>query len=223
MFPGETSWGRAGLHVISQTTTIKNIAGLILAAGKSERMGRPKPLLPLAGETFISRIIRNIQSSGLSNWLVVLGHQYEEILAKTKLPSDHTIINSEYELGQLSSLKCGLRKLNSQKLDAVMVFLIDHPLISAPLIDNLARQFSEAESLIVIPTFLGKRGHPVTFGEGLFGELFSAPLDLGAKAILRRHPSDILEVPIEDEGVLVDVDTQSDYEKLVQSFPWRGT
>ncbi len=204
--------------MISQTKTIKNIAGLILAAGKSERMGKLKPLLPLDGETFISRIIRNIQSSGLSNWLVVLGHRHEEILSQSELPADHTIINPEYELGQLSSLKCGLRKLNGQKLDGVMVFLIDHPLISTPLINNLARHFSEAKSPIVIPTFLGKRGHPVIFGRGLFAELFSAPLDLGAKAVLRRHQSDILQVPVEDEGVLVDVDTQSDYEKLLRRF-----
>ncbi len=215
--------GKGKSVVISRTKTFKDIAGLILAAGKSERMGRPKPLLPLEGETFLSRIIRNVEDSRLTEWIVVLGHRHEEILAQAKMPANRTILNADYELGQLSSLKCGLGALNWQKLDGVMVILSDHPLISTAIINVLVENFSAENGLIVIPTFQGKRGHPVIFGKSLFAELSSAPLETGAKSVIRAHQRDILHIPVEEEGILVDVDTQSDYAKLLWRFTQQDT
>jgi len=196
--------------------TRNNIVGLILAAGKSERMGNLKPLLPIGNQTFLSRLFQNIEPSKLSDWRLVLGYCQEEILQKSAVPRGQVIYNPEYETGQLSSLIYGLRNIDWDKTDGVMVFLIDHPLISTSLIDLLIQEFSDSRAPIIIPSYHGKRGHPVIFRRCLFQELSTAPLDQGAVAIVRRHQNEIMQVPVEDEGVIVDVDTPFEYENLLQ-------
>jgi molybdenum cofactor cytidylyltransferase len=195
---------------------MKKVAGLLLAAGKSERMGRLKPLLPLGEETFLSCLAKAITRSQLVDWRLVLGHHHEEVLTQVPHFRAKMLINADYPKGQLSSLICGLRSLDWNNLDGIMVFLIDHPLISTPMIDQLLDEFSKSPFLIVIPTYNHRRGHPVIFSRPLFEELVTAPLEEGAVIVVRRHQADVLHVPVNSEEILIDIDTPKDYEELLK-------
>ena len=194
---------------------IKAVAGLILSAGKSERMGRPKALLRFRGSCFLTHILKEAASSRLTDVKVVLGHDAQAILQELPEIEPRTIFNRQYGRGQLSSLQCGLEHFRSHSLDGVMVFLIDHPMIHHRLINRLLDAFSENDSPIVIPSFSRRRGHPMIFGADVFGELLSEPLEEGAVSVVRKHEHQILHLEVDDPGVLVDIDTPEAYEKHV--------
>lgn len=194
---------------------MKKVAGLILAAGKSERMGRPKALLPFQRSCFLTHIFTEATHSELTGVTVVLGHQSDAILKALPEIEPHTLLNRDYEFGQLSSLQCGLKHLSSAQPDGVMVFLIDHPMVHRTLVNQLIEGFSRNTSSIVIPSFEYRRGHPMIFGAELFNELLAAPLDQGAITVVRKHAHDILHLEVDEPGVLVDIDTPEAYEEYV--------
>ena len=194
---------------------MKKVAGLILAAGKSERMGRSKALLPFRGSCFLTHVLTEASHSNLTNVKIVLGYDAESIHQSLPETKPKAVINPNYEQGQLSSLQCGLRHLSSAGLDGVMVFLIDHPMIHRGLINQLIEAFSQNDAPIVIPSFEHRRGHPMIFGAELFSELLAAPLDQGAVSVVRKHQHEILHLEVDEPGVLVDIDTPEAYEKHV--------
>lgn len=195
--------------------TTKKVGGLILAAGKSERMGRPKALLPFMGQCFLTHILTEASQSNLAEIKVVLGFQAEAILQAVPEIRPQTLINPDYESGQLSSLQCGLKHLRLAGLDGVMVFLIDHPNIHRGLVNQLIETFTKNDSPIVIPSFEHRRGHPMIFGGELFNELLVAPLDQGAVSVVRKREQDILHLDVDEPGVLIDIDTPEAYEEHV--------
>jgi len=194
---------------------MKKVVGLILAAGKSERMGRPKALLPFLGSCFLTHILTEAAHSDLTEVKVVLGHHVEAILQALAEIKPKTLVNPNYEYGQLSSLQCGLKHLSSAGIDGVMVFLIDHPMIHRGLVNQLIETFTENDSPIVIPSFEHRRGHPMIIGVELFAELLAAPLDRGAVNVVRKHADEILHLEVDEPGVLVDIDTPEAYEEHV--------
>jgi molybdenum cofactor cytidylyltransferase len=194
---------------------MKSVAALILAAGKSERMGSPKPLLRIHGRTFLEKIAEEAQSSQLHPIRTVLGHRSSEILEVLPQFQESAVINPKYELGQLSSLQCGLRSLAETSLDGVMVFLIDHPFVHRDLANQLLRAFSAKTAPVVVPSFQNRRGHPMIFASSVFEELLRAPLDQGAVAVVKRHHAQILHLEVNDPGVLIDIDTPEDYNEFV--------
>lgn len=198
--------------------TTKKIAGLILAAGKSERMGRPKPLLPFRGSCFLTHVFTEASRSNLNDVWVVLGHQAEKLLQTLPEIEPKALVNPDYEHGQLTSLQCGLKQLSSAGLDGVMVFLIDHPIVHRGLVNQLVEAFRRNDAKIVIPSFQHRRGHPMIFGAELFRELLEAPLDQGAVSVVRKHPHEILHLEVDEPGVLVDIDTPEAYERHVVQF-----
>ena len=195
--------------------TTRKVAGLILAAGKSERMGRPKALLPFRGSCFLTHVLTEASRSNLIDVKVVLGHHAESILQSLPEIRPRALVNPGYEDGQLSSLQCGLKHLSSARLDGVMVFLIDHPMIHRDLINQLIETFSRNDVPIVIPSFEHRRGHPLIFGADLLDELMAAPLEQGAVSVVRKHSHEILHLEVDEPGVLVDIDTPEAYEKHV--------
>jgi molybdenum cofactor cytidylyltransferase len=194
---------------------MKKVAGLILAAGKSERMGRPKALLPFLGSCFLTHVLTEAAHSNLTDVKVVLGHHAEGILQALPEIKLRTLVNPDYHNGQLSSLQCGLRHFTSAGLDGVMVFLIDHPMIHRGLVNQLIESFSQNDSSIVIPSFEHRRGHPMILGVKLFTELLAAPLDQGAVSVVRKHSYEILHLEVNEPGVLVDIDTPEAYDEHV--------
>jgi molybdenum cofactor cytidylyltransferase len=194
---------------------MKSVAGLVLAAGKSERMGSPKPLLKIYGKTFLEHIVEEARHSRLSLISIVLGHHASGVLETLPQFTNQSIINSEYERGQLSSLQCGLRSLTGIPIEGLMVFLVDHPFVRHDLLDQLIAAFSEQEKAIVVPSFENRRGHPMIFASSLFPELLQAPLEEGAVSVVRRHQDQILHLKVSDPGVLIDIDTPEAYNEFV--------
>jgi molybdenum cofactor cytidylyltransferase len=193
------------------------IAAVVLSAGESSRMGRPKALLPIEGETFIERIVTALRQAGLEKILVVLGHN-AEMLAQRIAHLPVTVLgNVDYRKGQLSSLQVAVRHLQGDEgCHGILMHLVDHPYIDAGLVKLLVQRFEASGKLIVVPRFRGKRGHPVIFARSLFEELLQAPLDQGAKAVVNAHRGETLEVDANDEGVTLDIDTPELYRQHVK-------
>ena len=181
------------------------IAGVLLAAGESRRMGYPKPLLPYRSTTFLGHLL-DVLRGQVDPLIVVLGHEAERI-RKVVPPNVTIVVNPNYQLGQLSSLQSAIRNLQSAM--ATLVALVDHPCITRDLVSLLLRTFEEQRPPVLIPTYRGRRGHPMIFSGALFTELLGAPLDQGARVVVRRHKP--FELPVDEEGVLQDLDDPETY------------
>ena len=182
------------------------IAAIILAAGESRRMGSPKALVPYRGLTFLEHLLAAARHPRIGLTRVVLGRDAEQIRSKLRLSPDQILINDNWEQGPLSSLHVALRSIEVERdVEAVMLFLVDHPLITIHLVGALVAAFDQTKKSIVLPTHKGHRGHPVMFRKNLFVELLAAPLSVGARAVVRAHSKDVLEVPTEEEGVLLNL------------------
>lgn len=187
------------------------ISAIVLAAGKSERMGgRPKALLHLHGRTFLENILDAISRSSLIQFtVVVVGHHREEI--ERAVSFRPMVFNPDYEQGMITSLQTGIRAL-PEGVDGTFLFLVDHPVVEPETIAALAAQ--ARPDRIVLPAFEGRRGHPVFFGAQILKELLSLPPALGANAVVRKDPARVIEVPVNAPGILVDVDTPEQFHKL---------
>jgi molybdenum cofactor cytidylyltransferase len=194
------------------------VVGVVLSAGESSRMGRPKALLPIEGQTFLERIVAALKKTQVGKIIVVLGHDAENMTREIKHLPVEVLINSDYQLGQLSSLQTAVRHLQSDEhCDGMLVHLVDHPYIDGKLVDLMIQRFYESTKLIVVPRYQGKRGHPVIFSRSLFGELLDAPIEQGAKAVVNAHAKETLEIAAGDEGVTIDIDTPDEYRHHVKA------
>jgi molybdenum cofactor cytidylyltransferase len=192
------------------------LTAVILSAGESSRMGSPKALLPCRGKPFLEHllgVLRQAMASqpsaeagrGIGEIRVVLGAHTAEISDALRLPPSLVVVNPEWKQGQLSSIQAAISSVADDSSDGVMLFLVDHPLISADLVRKLAAEFYGSGRAIVVPTFRGKRGHPVIFARRLFRELLEAPAEQGARAVVWAHADKVLEVPTEEEGILLNL------------------
>ena len=193
------------------------IIAVVLSAGESSRMGRPKALLPIEGQNFIERIVGALAQSQADPIVVVLGHNADEMRRQIEhLPID-IVINTEYKNGQLSSLQSAIRYIEKEnRCDGILVHLVDHPYVDPRLIDLMIQRFYETKMLIVVPRYQGKRGHPVIFSRALFKDLLGAPVDQGAKSVVNAHRAETLEIDTEDEGIALDIDTPELYRQHVK-------
>ena len=193
------------------------IVAVVLSAGESSRMGRPKALLPIDGQTFIERIVAALKQTRVGKIIVILGHNASELQPKISHLPVEILINTDYKLGQLSSLQLAVRHLQlDHDCDGMLVHLVDHPYLTPALVQEMIRRFYETEKRIIVPKFHGKRGHPVIFSRELFAELLSAPVDQGAKAVVNAHRADTLEVETEEAGIALDIDTPELYQQHVR-------
>ena len=192
-------------------------SALVLAAGESARMGTPKALLPLGRGTFLSVICGRLAAAGADELVVVLGAHAEAVRDAGVIPRARIVVNEAYRDGQLSSLQCGLRSL-SPAAGAALVTLVDHPLIEASTYRGLRDAGGKAPDLIFVAEYGGRGGHPVVFPRAVFDELFAAPRDGGARAVVRKDPSRVRRVPFDDPGIVADIDTPEDYEQIKRIF-----
>jgi molybdenum cofactor cytidylyltransferase len=192
------------------------LAAIILSAGASSRMGSPKALIPYRGRTFLDHLLEVARHPKVGRVLVVLGPHAEEIRSQVKLETNNVVLNPDWEQGQLSSIQAALRHLaGGGQTEGIMLFLVDHPLISAVLVDQLIAEFYRSGQPIVLPAFRGKRGHPVIFARRLYEELLAAPLEKGARAVVWAHAGEVLEVPTEEEGVVLNLNDPETFRKAL--------
>src|SRR4029453_3232132 len=190
------------------------ISAIVLAAGKSERMGRPKALLPLRGKTFLENILAAISSSPVEETCVVVGHHRDEI-ERHVVPPARIIFNPDYEQGMITSLQAGISSLPSRTSGALL-FLVDHPLVDSETIALLVGKVGGAR--MFLPTFEGRRGHPVLFGSAILQEILGLSAVQGANIVVHKDPDRIVEVSVNSPGILVDVDTPEDFLKLQSEY-----
>ena len=193
------------------------IFGVVLSAGESSRMGRPKALLPIDGQTFIERIVGALKRGGIERIVVVLGFNADALRQQISHLPVEILVNADHKLGQLSSLQVAVRHLQAAPdCDGVMLHLVDHPYIDPKLVRLMLQRFEESKCSIVVPRHQSKRGHPVIFSRALFDELLGAPLDQGAKAVVNAHRQETLEIETDDAGITVDIDTPELYRQHVK-------
>ena len=192
---------------------------IVLAAGKSTRMGRPKATLPLNGaDTFLTRIIRTFQEAQVDDVVVVLGHEAEAILQSVEPSglSPRFVVNDQYESGQLSSVLAGLRAIDRPGVTAMLMTLVDVPLVSAATVRAVLERYRTTRAPVVRPVRGALHGHPVLIDRTLFNEIRAADPRRGAKPIIRAHVSAAGDVEVEDEGAFSDIDTPEDYKRVVE-------
>ena len=193
------------------------IAGLILAAGESTRMGTDKALLTYRGRTFIETILATLREAGVTGLAVVLGHHADEIQRAVDFTGVDVIVNRDYRQGQTSSLQAGLKALDSgagTSVEAVLLCLVDHPAVPADAVRALIDSFRATKSPAVIPAFKGQRGHPVLIGRALFDELLGLGPEAGANSVIRKYRDATQFVEVGDAGILLDVDDPATYRSL---------
>jgi CTP:molybdopterin cytidylyltransferase MocA len=195
------------------------VRGVVLAAGASSRMGRPKAGLPLSdrADSFLSRLLRRMTEAGLPDIVVVTGAAPEAVRAaagrvRRPVRFEH---NPNWSSGQLSSLLVGLQDRPGDVLEAALVTLVDAPLVSAATIKRVLETWRAQRAPIVRPARGDVHGHPVIFDRALFDELRAADLEVGAKAVVRAHAREIVNVPVDDPGAFIDIDTEDEYRRAL--------
>jgi len=192
------------------------VSAIVLAAGISTRMGAIKQLLRIGSKTLLENVLSNLLRAQVSDIIVVLGSSAEEIRQQVPLGNVRVVMNEAYRDGMGTSLRTGLSAIDPGT-DAALVVLADQPFVQPGTIDHLIEQYRLRRPQIAIPMYQGFRGNPVLLDRSVFPELMSLTGDIGCRAIFGAHAESILKVPVEDIGVLLDVDTKADLDRLQQA------
>lgn len=188
---------------------------IILAAGSSRRMGDQKLLLPYGQSTIIETVVDNVLNSYLDHVMMVLGPNQEEIKQALKQKPVQYCYNSEHEKGMLSSVICGVRALPTDA-QSTLIFLGDQPGIPPEVTNRVMDAYNEELYGIVIPVHDHRRGHPLLVDMKYRKTLEQLDLEEGLRSLRHHFPGDVLEVEVDEPGILVDIDTREDYQKALR-------
>lgn len=173
-------------------------------------MGEPKLTLEVGGRPMLGRTLETIRQSSVDRIVVVLGADAATIRKKVRFVNEKVVVNHEYRRGMSESLKTGLAVVQDEA-DAVMVVLGDQPFLASETVDRLIDAYQASKAPVVVPVYHGQRGNPVLFDRSLFLQVMNIQGDAGAKSVVLRNEAALREVAVEDQGVLLDLDTPSDY------------
>ena len=190
-----------------------SIGAVILAAGVSSRMGEPKQLLLLDGKSLLGQVLDNARSAAVDEIVVVLGAAAESIRQKIDLSKVKVVVNSRYQQGMGTSLGAGLAALDPA-IKAALIILADQPFVRAATLDRICEEYRRGHAQIVIPLYRGFRGNPVLLDRSVFPEVMTLAGDVGCRAIFGSHLDGIVKLPVQDVGILLDIDSKADFEKL---------
>jgi CTP:molybdopterin cytidylyltransferase MocA len=191
------------------------VDAIVLAAGYSTRMERPKPLLEIGSETFIERAIRVLKEGGCRHVVAVLNGEDEGTRRLADAAGAAVVVNDDSASEQLDSVRCGLRAL-PQDWAAVAVLPVDVPLVSAETVGLLVQEFRVRPAPVMLPFHNGVAGHPALFARATLPELLERHWEEGMRSLIMSHARDLREVRVTDPGILIDVDTPEDYWRYVK-------
>jgi molybdenum cofactor cytidylyltransferase len=186
------------------------VTAIVLAAGESRRMGALKPLLPYGSATVLQTVVRSLKASPVDRVLVVLGHRSEEIAASLKGEGVETVFNPRYLDGMLSSVQAGIAAAPEETAWFVIA-LGDQPSLRPSTVTQLLNETRNGGTGIVVPSYSGRRGHPLLIHARYRGEIGALSGETGLRELVQRHPDAIRHVVVPDERVLSDMDTPEDY------------
>jgi len=194
------------------------LAGVVLAGGRSVRMGSPKALLDFRGQPFVVRILEALEALEVKTRVVVVGPDAPRI--RPALAGHECLIveNADVDGGPIASLRAALRALQPVQPSAALAWPVDLPHVRVTTVERLLEAHRHSSAPAVVPTFAERRGHPVLWGAALFEELLGsdAATQHGARAVLHAHAADLLAVAVDDPAVIDDLNTPEDYERLVR-------
>lgn len=175
-------------------------------------MGHNKLLLPWGDTTVLERTLGNMAASGASLVITVVGHERDQTEPMVSRYGS-AVLNQDYAKGMLSSVQAAVRALPAA-VEAALVMLADQPLVSPDVIDVLLAAYAANPRGLVAPTYQGRRGNPVIIDRRYFAELLALPPEAAPRALLQRHPEDLLVVEVGSNAVLQDLDRPEDYKRL---------
>lgn len=197
------------------------VAGVLLVAGSSSRMGFPKPLLPFGDQTLLALLLERILKSDLARIIVVLGPKAEEIkkeIQKVDGSSRLTIVyNPDFKKGLSSSISAGLAQIGPH-ISGVMFLVGDQPLLTTAVINVLIRVFKQSPAPIVVPLYGEAQGNPALFSTSLIPELLKVTGDTGGRGLIKKYWNRVKKVPIRHQRIGWDMDTWEDYQTALKSF-----
>ena len=196
------------------------LTGVILAGGRSTRMGTPKALLDFRGEPFVVRLLEALEALDLKTRVVVVGPDSLRTRAAISGHSCLVVDNPDVETGPIGSLRRALESLESISPPAALVWPVDLPHVHVSTAERLVEAYRRSHAAITLPTFAGRHGHPVIWDQRLFAELHTseAATREGARAVLHAHAAEIESVPVDDPAVIDFINTPADYERLIREI-----
>lgn len=193
------------------------IVAIVLAAGQSTRMGRPKVLLRLGGRALVRAVVEALEAAALDEVVVVVGPEQAAVASELAGTRARIVPNPEYARGQSTSLRAGVRAL-SPAVEAALIALADQPLLGPDVVRALVERYRATRAPVVQPVYAGRPGNPVLFDRSLFAELLAVTGDVGGREVVARHRDELVRVEFADERPGRDVDTPAEYEALLEEL-----
>lgn len=196
------------------------VAAIVLAAGMSRRMGTPKQLLRIDGKTVLERTLENVCKSEVDEIVLVLGFAADVVEKEISTQGIKVVRNDRYEQGMGTSLRAGIAAVDPNA-EAALIVLADQPFVQTATLNKLIEHHQTAKAQIVIPTYRGFRGNPVLLDRSVFPEMQGLSGDVGCRAIFGGHTENIRKLTVDDAGILQDIDSRDDFERLTRSTEGR--
>lgn len=197
-----------------------SIAGAVLAAGRSARMGNPKALLDFRGRPFVVAVLEALEALDLKHRVVVLGPDAARVRPALAAHTCLLVENPDPDSGPIGSLRAALAALQAVRPTALLAWPVDVPHVRIATVERMLETYERTGAPIVVPAFGGRRGHPVIWDASLFAELTTsaAAEREGARAVLRAHGERAVTIAVDDPAVIDDIDTPEDYERLIREI-----